>query len=226
MFAQKITKTVLTGIVNTQKEYGTWSDGGWAQDAPECLMTTNIAREIWAHHSLDFHLTLEAKISQVVDHTQGMRTGRVDIALWEPGLQRTLKNVTAIIEVKKHVSRFHEDIEEDVCRICDVFERNENLRLGLMAYFTSHKDQLTRRAMKHFIEERVARIENDCEEYVRSRNMELSNHLSNITVVDECGHEQLETRAWVAGVMSFVTNRTKILGISEIPIFAIRDSHK
>ena len=207
MFAGTITKTVLTGIVNTQKEYETWSDGGWAQDAPECLMTTNIAREIWSHHSSVFRLTLEANIFQVVDDTQGMRTGRVDIALWEPGLPKTLKNVTTIIEVKKHVSRFHEDIKEDVCRICDVFERNKNLRLGLMAYFTSHKDQLSRRAMKQFIEERLARIENDCEEYLRSRNMELSNHLSDITVVDKCDHDQSETRAWVAGVMKFVMNR-------------------
>ena len=207
MFAGTITKTVLTGIVNTQKEYETWSDGGWANDAPECLMATNIAREIWTHHRAMSYLTLEENTVQVVDNTGGMRKGRVDIVLWEPRLPRTLKKVGAIIEVKKHVSRFHEDIEEDVCRICDIFERNENLRLGLMAYFTSHKDKSTRHEMKQFIKERVASIENDTRQYVQFRNMELSNHLSNITVVGECEHEQSGTRAWVAGVMKIARNR-------------------
>lgn len=210
MLAGTITKTVLTGIVNTHKEYKTWSDGCWPNDAPEYLMTTNIAREIWTHHSPVFRVTLEANIAQVVDNTLGMRPGRVDIVLWVPGLPRTLKKVRAVVEVKKHVSRFHEDIEEDVCRICDVFERNDDLQLGLMAYFTSHNDQLTHHAMKQFIEKRVARIESDAEQYVQSRNMELSNHLSDITVVDECEHEQLRTRAWVAGVMKIAMNRAQI----------------
>ena len=90
---------------------------------------------------------------------------------------------------------------------CDVFERNENLQLGLMAYYTSHNDQVSHHAIKQFIEKRVTRIENDTGQYVQSRNMELSNHLSNITVVGECEHEQSGTRAWVAGVMKIARNR-------------------
>ena len=100
MFAATITKTVLTGIVNTHKEYETWSDGCLPQHAPEYLMTTNIAREIWTNHGPVYHLTLEVNTIQVVDNTIGMRPGRVDIVLWEPGLPRTLKNVRTIVEVR------------------------------------------------------------------------------------------------------------------------------
>ena len=134
----------------------------------------------------------------------------MDIVLWEPGLPRTLKKVRAIVEVKKHVSCFHGDIEEDVCRICDVFERNEDLQFGLMAYFTSHNDQLTHHAMKQFIETRVASFKGVAERYVQSRNMEFSNHLSNITIVGECEHEQSGIRAWVAGVMKIAMNRAQV----------------
>ena len=139
----------------------------------------------------------------------------MDIVLWEPALPRTLTKVRSIIEVKKHVSSFHKDIKEDVCRICDVFERNEDLQLGLMAYFTSHKDQLTRHAMKQFIETRVASIESDAEQYVQSRDMEVSNHLSNITVVGECEHKQSGTRAWVACVIKIARNRALMLGVGD-----------
>ncbi|MXZ56199.1 MAG: hypothetical protein F4Z14_08525 [Gammaproteobacteria bacterium] len=65
--------------------------------------------------------------------------------------------------------------------------------------------------MKQFIEERVARIKSDAEQYVQSRNMELSNHLSDITIVGECEHERLRTRAWVAGIMKIAINRAQSL---------------
>ena len=208
----ELLNTVLNGIVRTQEEYESWADGYWLSDAPEYLMTTNIAREIWtifgSDRSPNYHLTLEESVDKFLENAEPVRSGRADIVLWQPGVPRTQEHGRAIIEVKKHISRFHEDVEEDVCRICDVLKQNSKFQFGLMAYYTSHNDDICRQAMTEFIQGRVKHIETDAQNYVQERSMQSSNRLGKITLVDGLEKDWPGTWAWAAGVMMITRNRT------------------
>ncbi len=117
-----IENAALKGIAKSHEEYTTWSAGCWLDEAPEYLITTNIAREIWRSFKQGHHyfLTLEEKVRNVCECAEG-EIGNVDIALWDPVPAGTQRSCRAIIEVKKQISGF-EHIRDDIQRICDLLQ--------------------------------------------------------------------------------------------------------
>ena len=190
-----IARAALSGIAKSHEEHTAWSNGCWLYEAPEYLITTSIAREIWSSFKQGhyYHLTLEEKVSNLCE-APTVRPGNVDIALWDPEPPRRQLSCRATVEVKKQISSF-EHIKDDIQRICDLLQHNRSIRFGAMAYCTSHAENITDQQMSHFLLNRVREMECDAAKFVGSRNMGLICHRSQIT------RDSLENRAWIGGVI-------------------------
>ena len=144
-----INKT-LSGIAKAQRDYNAWS-GLWLWEAPEYMLTTYIAKELWTIPGSKY-LTLEPKVRRTLKNAGGVgrgRTpkfarldGRFDIVLW-------WKNGTprAVIEVKKEIG-YPYKIKKDIERISTMLRTRNSLRYGLIAFYTSWGTRMVARKPK------------------------------------------------------------------------------
>ena len=191
----KIVGNTLAGIAKAHKDYERWTGGYWLCDAPEYLITTYIARQLTTYRGHKYYVTLENNTRAAINDAGGMRKGRprrdlrlqgrFDILLWW-----AKDTPRAIIEVKKHISAF-KHISEDVSRICSTLEQENDIRAGLVAYYTSHGSEPDEVAQ--FISKRLEVIETGTRNYVNKRGMKLRHYPDKIRIVDDW--------AWVPGVL-------------------------
>ena len=192
---ENIVAHALQGIVNAQDDYEDWSEC-WLWEAPEYLVTTYIAREISKIDDRQFWMYLEYSVRQAINDAGGLGSGRppnalrlkgkFDIVLWDDDVQ------TAVIEVKNQVHWFSE-ISADIERICVAMNRQENIQLGLVAFYTSKYLEGEEARVGEVVEDRMSRIVYDAEKAVKRREMNLVSHATDIQTVDDS--------AWAATVL-------------------------
>jgi hypothetical protein len=105
-----IVEAALDGVVKAQVLYEVWSGGLWLWNAPEYLITVEVARQIMAQfnqvkpNSGGF-LTLEQDVGELLKRigASADASGRVDIALWHPPSSDGYVYPRAVIEIKNVV---------------------------------------------------------------------------------------------------------------------------
>ncbi len=153
----EVVDSTLKAIIDSHEEYIEWSDGEWLWNAPEYLLTVNIAKEL-NRIDKNKYITLEDNVRKTMDiakatgagrmHPDVRENGRFDIVLWWAG-----GTPRAVIEVKNSVCTY-ENIKIDVTRIKEVLNRKTDLsdfQFGLIAFYISinyskgsGKDELTK----------------------------------------------------------------------------------
>ena len=189
-----VANKTLAGISKAQKEYEDWTGGCWLWEAPEYVVTTYIAKQI---STIDrpFYLTLENKVRDGLKDAGGGKgrprkdlrfNGKFDILLWwANGTPR------AIMEVKNQVPGFSK-IKDDVSRISAALKRQNTIRCGFIAYYTSLTDG-ERKPAKNRVETRVDRVEADVKVFTNKNALRLKRY-SRKVVKDE-------DSAWTAEVL-------------------------
>ena len=191
-----VIKKTLSGIVKAQKDYQAWSGGCWLWGAPEYMLTTYIAKEIWTMPGSKY-LTLESNVRKTVDEAGGFGRGklrenvrpdgRADITLWWAN-----DAPRAVIEVKNQISTVKE-IKDDIERIKSTLRNRDNtFQFGLMAFYTSLWDRGENgEQAKKTIKKRLDDIESGTHNILETE-YRLSRHDTCITVDGDS--------AWVASV--------------------------
>ena len=190
-----VANKTLAGISKAQKDYEDWTGGYWLWEAPESMVTTYIARQISAISDKSFYLTLENKVRDGIRDAGGASgrprkalrfNGKFDILLWwANGTPR------AIIEVKNQVTGFSK-IKDDVSRISAALKRQNTIRCGFIAYYTSLADGEYKLA-KNRVEERVCNVASAVKEFAKDNNMKFKRYPGKV-VKDE-------DSAWTAEVL-------------------------
>lgn len=165
---------ILAGIRKAHSDYQKWSDGEWLDCAPEYLMTTYIARSVFALPGPKY-LTLESNVGRAMKdagHTCRGRlpsrlraTGRVDIQLWWGHGSRP----RAVIEVKRWVGSFS-GCDDDVSRIARMISKKatgSSYQFGVVAFYISFDDGV-RKLASDMIENRLKTILSGARESVSS----------------------------------------------------------
>ncbi|WP_143424264.1 hypothetical protein [Geoanaerobacter pelophilus] len=158
-----IINATLTGIKNAQTQYQVWTGGNWLWQAPEYLITTNIAANISGIKGSKY-ITLENGASEAIEDagakgrgrlpTDFREAGRVDILLWWAD-----NTPRAIIEVKNQISgtdQYHHDLK----RISSFLKRKpdvSSLQFGLFAFYDSAYDG-ARKPAERKVEDKIASI--------------------------------------------------------------------
>jgi len=157
----EILDSCIKGIKTSFNEYLEWSEGEWLWNAPEYLLTVNIAKSLWKINKNKF-ITLEDSVKEIIK-TAGAYTkekeakriragGRSDIILWwAKGTPR------GIIEVKNSVFNFNH-IKDDLERIIGILKKKSDIELGVITFYIDHhyeKDaskEIEKRINEEFIE--------------------------------------------------------------------------
>ena len=123
-------------------EYGDWADERlW--NAPEYLLTVNIAKKLWKNNSKKF-ITLENNIKETLeiaktkslkdrDSNKMRENGRADIIIWSYKNGRP----KGIIEVKNYVSGFRK-IRKDIDRIIEILQEDSKMKFGISTFFIDY----------------------------------------------------------------------------------------
>ena len=142
---QNAVNACLKGIEKSFNEYYKWSGnndacGEWLWNAPEYLITVNIAKELSKNSTF---LTLEDNVDYVLKHA-GKKTGRdserlrkdgrVDIILWKKECKPN-----AVVEVKHRVYSKTKNIEVDIKRITEMLKKSESLDFGILAMYVDQR---------------------------------------------------------------------------------------
>jgi len=128
----------INGIKKSFKEYLKWSDDEWLWNAPEYLITVNIAKELSAIEGAKF-ITLEDNIKKTLKTanakikgklSKNIRPdGRSDIVLWwGKGTPR------GIIEVKNAIYR-KDNLEDDLNRIYGLLKKSSDIEFGITTFY-------------------------------------------------------------------------------------------
>jgi hypothetical protein len=134
----EIIEACLEGIEDSFNEYIRWSGGEWLWNAPEYLLTVNIAKKI-ANIQKNKFITLEDNIKETLKtanakikgkiSNKARPNGRSDIILWwANGTPR------GIIEVKNAVFGF-EKIKEDIDRIIELLKKDSSIEFGITTFY-------------------------------------------------------------------------------------------
>ena len=193
-----VIKKTLSGIAKAQRDYEAWSGGSWLWEAPEYMLTTYIAKELWTIPGSKY-LTLESNVRSTLEDAGGMGRGKIseaarpsgrsDIVLW-----RSNDTPRAVIEVKNQVSDSATEIKQDVTRISTTLRRRDNsFQCGLVAFYTSRRDrEEDGEGARSTIKDRLENIEYETRNILGGR-CRLSRHDSRIRVDGDS--------AWVASVL-------------------------
>ena len=181
-----VANKTLAGISKAQKEYEDWTGGYWLWEAPEYMVTTYIARQISTISDKAFYLTLENNVRDGIRDAGGASgrprkalrfNGKFDILLWwANGTPR------AIIEVKNQVTGFSK-IKDDVSRISAALKRQNTIRCGFIAYYTSLADGEHKPA-KNRVETRVDGVEAAVKKFASDNNLKFKRYPGKV-VKDE-----------------------------------------
>lgn len=161
---EKIITATLSGIKKSQRQYEKWSGGFWLWNAPEYLITVNVANKISEIGGPQF-ITLENGSKTMIEDAGARGRGRlpndirekgkVDILLWYGN-----DKPRGIIEIKNFIYDYRQ-YEKDIKRIKQSLKLNANqssLQFGLLGYCDSADDGKQKSA-KQKINDKTRRIE-------------------------------------------------------------------
>ena len=167
----KILQACTKGIKKSFNEYLEWSADEWLWNAPEYLLTVNIAKKLWMIKKTSKYITLEDNLKKTLKSADAKikgqlkssirPDGRSDIIFWwGKGTPR------GIIEVKNGIYR-KEQIQEDLERIYGILEKESDIEFGISTFYIDRyyesgnaKEKLETRIQNEFIEP----IEGECKE--------------------------------------------------------------
>ena len=136
----EILQACIDGIEQSFNEYLMWTGNTeWLWNAPEYLITVNIAKELWKIDKDAKYITLEDNIKYMLSEANAKMkgqlerkargNGRSDIVFWwGKGTPR------GIIEVKNAVYK-KEDIQEDLDRIFALLKKKSDIEFGVLAFY-------------------------------------------------------------------------------------------
>ncbi|MFQ5628355.1 MAG: hypothetical protein ACE5I1_06315, partial [bacterium] len=191
----QIIEATLCGIELSQKKYENWSGGCWLWEAPEYLITINVAENI-AKLSGSKYLTLEHSAKYALEDA-GAKTrgrlphdirelGRVDILLWWAN-----ETPRAIIEIKNQIYTT-DQYSRDIKRIKEFLKRKQtssSIQFGLFAFYDSAYDGARKTAVEK-IQDKI--------KTVKGNIREILGDAFYISVKKSKIH-QVNGDAWVAG---------------------------
>ena len=136
---EEILEACVQGIERSFNEYLEWSYDEWLWNAPEYLLTVNIAKELWKIKNDAKFITLEDNVRKTLKNADakikgslkvGVRgNGRSDIVFWwGKGTPR------GIIEVKNAVYQ-KKQIQEDLDRIYGILEKKSDIEFGITTFY-------------------------------------------------------------------------------------------
>ena len=168
----EILNSCIEGIKKSFEEYDKWSDGEWLWNAPEYLITVNIAKELNKINKPKF-ITLEDNVRETLKSANAeikgnlkekiRADGRSDIILWwGKGTPR------GIIEVKNAVFRINH-ILDDVNRILGILEKDSDIELGVITFYIDRHYE-TKNPIEE-LEERIKKIIKDLEKIANKHNL-------------------------------------------------------
>ena len=139
----EIIDACLNGIEKSFNEYYEWSGGDFLWNAPEYLLTVNIAKELFNIKKGKF-ITLEDNVKKTLKIAnpsirgpiakKARPDGRSDIVLWwANGYPR------GIIEVKNWISNFTHYIKDDIDRIITILNKDSTLEFGICTFYIDNR---------------------------------------------------------------------------------------
>ena len=168
----EIIKACLNGIDISFNEYLEWSGDEWLWNAPEYLLTINIAKELAKIDKGKF-ITLEDNIKKTLQtanaNIKGKITnkarpnGRSDIILWwANGYPR------GIIEVKNAIFQF-KNIKEDIDRIIEILKKDSSIEFGVTTFYIDRHYEVKNPETE--IENKIKKIAEEIEEYIKPNSL-------------------------------------------------------
>ncbi len=162
----RIIKATLAGIKKSQKQYETWSGGSWLWEAPEYLITINVANKI-SDLVGSKYITLENNTKSAISDAGSLGKGRlprdlrergkVDILLWWGN-----NKPRAVIEIKNFIYDKNQ-YEKDIKRIKELLKRNSSessLQFGLLGFCDS-ADEGSQKSANEKINDKIKTIKNN-----------------------------------------------------------------
>jgi hypothetical protein len=157
----KIVKATLSGIKKSQIQYEKWSGGFWLWNAPEYLITMNVANKI-SEIAGPKYITLEYGSKSTIKDA-GARgkgrlpkdvreKGRVDILLWWGN-----DKPRAVIEIKNYIYDIKQ-YDKDIKRIRELLKLNSDqssLQFALFCFCDSADDGVQKSAKQKIIDKKV-----------------------------------------------------------------------
>jgi len=194
-----VVKATLNGIKKSQKKYESWTGGDWLWNAPEYMITTNVAEEISKINGPKY-LTLENSAKRALDdagaggrgkiHSKVRINGRFDILLWWGG-----GDPRALIEIKNQISNIGSESKKDLERIQSVLSRkseNSTFQFGIFAFYTSTHDARGVTS-KEKLDARLLKILKEARQLLHKSDLTVT--LKNTEIVTD------GDSAWVAGAL-------------------------
>lgn len=168
----EILNACVEGIKKSFKEYKDWSGGEWLWNAPEYLITVNIAKELNKINKSKF-ITLEDNVKETLKNANAKikgnlkekirANGRSDIIIWwGKGTPR------GIIEVKNAVFLINH-IFDDVNRILGLLEKDSDIELGVISFYIDRHYETKNPIEK--VEEKIKEIIKELEEIANKHNL-------------------------------------------------------
>ena len=159
----EIIQACLDGIKTSFDEYEAWSGGEWLWNAPEYLLTVNIAKKLWEIDKSAKFITLEDNVRETLKSadakikgkisSKARPSGRSDIIFWwGKGSPRGVIEVKNAIYNKNH-------IQEDLDRIYELLKKDSSLEFGITTFYIDRHfespnatEKLEKRIQEEFIE--------------------------------------------------------------------------
>ena len=168
----EILNSCVEGIKKSFEEYKDWSGGEWLWNAPEYLITVNIAKELNKINKPKF-ITLEDNVRETLKNANAKikgnlkekirADGRSDIILWwGRGTPR------GIIEVKNAVFQTNH-ILNDVNRILGILEKDSDIELGIVTFYIDRHYEA--KNPREELEKRIKEILKNLEEIANQHNL-------------------------------------------------------
>jgi len=166
---EQVSEACLSGIETSFKEYLKWSRDEWLWNAPEYLLTVNIAKKIMKLDGPKY-VTLEDNVRHTLANANAKIKGRLsentrpdgraDIILWW-GSKGTPR---AVIEVKHRVGQFRH-IQEDIDRIIEILKKESDLQFAISTFYMDRYYE-NKIDIVGIYEKKIKKIFNDTVEYL------------------------------------------------------------
>ena len=168
----EILEACIDGIKKSFFEYQKWNDGEWLWNAPEYLLTVNIAKTLWKIKNNTKFISLEDNVKETLEIARASQAdtlgesarlnGRSDIVFWwGKGRPR------GIIEVKNTIFN-KKKLQEDLNRIYELLKTKSDLEFGVTTFYINTNTQVkkaSKRLKKKIKEEFINKIAQEASEY-------------------------------------------------------------
>jgi hypothetical protein len=135
----EILNACINGIEESFNEYLEWSSNEYLWNAPEYLLTINIAKKLYAIPNKTKFITLEDNVRKTLKNANAKIKGKIEnkaradgrsdiIFWWGKGTPR------GIIEVKNAVFQ-KKDIQEDLNRIYAILKKDSDIEFGITTFY-------------------------------------------------------------------------------------------